>query len=185
MSTTERNDERIELLRRLGADRVRHNSNEDLMPHLLGTRRLLAAWGARPELCDAGMFHSIYGTEYFETETAPNSRGDEIRAVIGDEAEAIVELWCFGRRTTLAKNLESSEEPVLQDRRSGEWWTISRQQLADLVNLWIADTLEQFDRVQARELPIARALVPYRDFALPRARQALDEVLAQHSPASA
>jgi hypothetical protein len=182
MSTTETNRVRIELLRRLGADQVRHNSNEDLLPHLIGTGRLLASWGARAALCDAGMFHSIYGTEYFATETAPASSREEIRAVIGDEAEAVVELWCFGRRTSLAKSLESRAEALIQDRRSGEWRTISRRQFEDLVNLWIADTLEQFDRVPARELPIARALVPYRDLALPRAREALDEVLAKHAP---
>ena len=95
-------DPRLAFLRAEGIDSVRHNSHEDLLPHLLGTSALLERWGARRAVVDAGLFHSVYGTEYFRTESVDATRRDAVREVIGEEAEAIVWLWCFGRRLTLA-----------------------------------------------------------------------------------
>jgi hypothetical protein len=48
----------------------------------------------------------------------------------------------------------------------------------DLVDLWIADTLEQLPRVPEREVATARALMKYRHLALPAARNALEAVVA-------
>src|SRR3954462_15069341 len=70
-----------------------------LLDHLLGTRRLLASWGERPALCDAGLFHSVYGTEYFTPEHA--AERDAVIAVIGAEAERVAWLWCANKRSTL------------------------------------------------------------------------------------
>ena len=59
-----------------------------MFDHLLGTRRLLVEWEARPALCDAGLFHSVYSTEYYELKAIPLSMRDEVRQLIGDEAES-------------------------------------------------------------------------------------------------
>jgi|AntAceMinimDraft_12_1070368.scaffolds.fasta_scaffold373654_1 hypothetical protein len=40
--------------------------NGALDAHLAGVRRVLHAWGAGDDVCDAGLFHSIYGTEGFQ-----------------------------------------------------------------------------------------------------------------------
>ena len=45
-------------------------------------------------------------------------------------------------------------------------------------DLWVADTLEQFDRVRHREEPYAQMLTAYRDRMLPAAREALEAKLA-------
>ena len=68
---------RLELLRRLGFDRLEHDSHVPFLSHLLGTRRLLVEWGERPALCDAGLFHSAYGTEYFPHTTS--AERDEVK----------------------------------------------------------------------------------------------------------
>ncbi|TDJ66316.1 MAG: hypothetical protein E2O39_16640 [Planctomycetota bacterium] len=164
----------LTFLHEAGAAAVRHNSEADLLPHLLGTRDLLREWGARPALQDAGLFHSVYGTEFFVTATLPAARQAEVRAVIGAEAEALVRLWCFGRRYSLTASLAGETEPRMQDRRDEEWASLTEGQLEDLLNLWIADTLEQLHRVLEREVPIALELMRYRDRALPRARVALE-----------
>jgi hypothetical protein len=169
---------RLAFLRESGAVAVRHNSHEDLVPHLKGTRDLLRGWGAREALCDAGLFHSIYGTEYFTTATLGSDRRADVRAVIGAEAEELVWLWCFGRRTSLAENLERDGDYRIQDRRTQEWLPIEGQQFDDLVDLWIADTLEQLDRVREREVPVAKGLMRYRERALPAARAALERRVA-------
>ena len=45
-------------------------------------------------MCDAGLFHSIYGTEGFQGFTLPFDRRDDIRALIGDRAERLVWVFC-------------------------------------------------------------------------------------------
>ena len=180
MSADEAHDRALlDFLADVGADTVRHNLNEDLLPHLIGTRDLLRSWGARGALCDAGLFHSVYGTEYFATETLSVGRRDDVREVIGEAAEAIVWLWCFGVRLTLRENLARSEGLRMRDRRTAEWLPISASQFEDLVNLWIADTLEQLPRVPEREVATARTLLEYQDRALPLARAELQGVLAR------
>ena len=43
--------------------------------------------GADTDLVNAGLFHSIYGTEGFQAFTVPLSRRPEIRSLIGKRAE--------------------------------------------------------------------------------------------------
>ena len=54
---------RLDLLKQLGFGELTHDSHVPFLSHLLGTRRLLVEWGERPAVCDAGLFHSAYGTE--------------------------------------------------------------------------------------------------------------------------
>src|SRR5215831_7808980 len=90
---------RLELLRALGFGELQHDSHVPFLSHLAGTRRLLVTWGERAALCDAGLFHSVYGTEYFTPDRTPDRR--DVIAVIGAEAERIAWLWCTIRRDTL------------------------------------------------------------------------------------
>jgi hypothetical protein len=168
-------------LEELGVGNTRHNSNEKLLPHLVGTRGLLAAWGARPVLCDAGLCHSLYGTEHFSHPTLEEAVRDRLRAALGEEAEALVWLWCFGRRHTMEVPAEVGVASHLRDRRDEAWIAITSEQVADLVNLWIADTIEQLPRVPEREVATARALRRHAPRALPKARQALEQVIDAYS----
>jgi hypothetical protein len=76
---------RLELLRALGFAALEHDSHVPFLAYLCGTRRLLAAWGARPAICDAGLFQSVYGTEYVEPDRTADR--DDVIAVIGAHAE--------------------------------------------------------------------------------------------------
>ena len=49
----------------LGTDKVPH-TNEVFLAHLIAVHRDLKVWGCDEELCRAGMFHSIYGTQKFQ-----------------------------------------------------------------------------------------------------------------------
>ncbi|MDP6537910.1 MAG: hypothetical protein QF903_15270 [Planctomycetota bacterium] len=167
----------LALLDELDVGNTRHNSNEDLLPHLIGTKELLAEWGARPQLCDAGLCHSLYGTEYFSHPTLGESERDRLRGVIGAEAEALVWLWCYGRRHTMEVPADESAPSRLRERRGGEWLEITAQQVTDLVNLWIADTIEQLPRVPEREVATARTLLRHAPRALPAAAAALEQVI--------
>ena len=85
------------------------HSDRGLFDHLLGTRQLLVDWGARPALCDAGLFHSIYSTEHYEQTAVALTRRDEVRQLIGEEAESLVWLFCMMRRETFSWTLERTE----------------------------------------------------------------------------
>ena len=49
----------------LGIEKVDH-SQKSYLAHLVSVYRLMEAEGCDDELCRAGMFHSIYGTEKFQ-----------------------------------------------------------------------------------------------------------------------
>ena len=49
----------------LGIEKIPH-SDKSYLAHLVSVYRLMEAEGCDDELCRAGMFHSIYGTEKFQ-----------------------------------------------------------------------------------------------------------------------
>ena len=63
-----------------------------LSDHLLGVYKLLEKRGCAQEVCDAGLFHSIYGTEIYEHKTLTSR--DIVRSFIGDEAENLAHIFC-------------------------------------------------------------------------------------------
>jgi len=163
--------ERLALLRCLGYGELTHDSHVPFLSHLLGTRRLLVAWGARPALCDAGLFHSAYGTEFFEPD-APATR-QEVRALIGAEAEAIAHAWCTIRRDTIA--LEPPHE--VDDREAGGRRALGGELAADIATLWAADTVEQLARMAPEERGFAQGLPRVLHLASPAAQEAVRTVL--------
>lgn len=165
--------ERLELLRRLGYGELTHDSHVPFLSHLLGTRRLLVAWGERPALCDAGLFHSAYGTEYFQPD-APASRA-EVQALIGAEAEEIAYVWCVIRRDTM----EPTEPFRVQVRDAQEPWPLGRRLASDIATLWAADTVEQVERMTPDERGFAQGLPGVLPLASPAARTAVDELEAR------
>jgi hypothetical protein len=48
-----------------GVNEIGH-TNKTYLAHVIGVYRYMEARGCTQELCRAGMFHSIYGTELFQ-----------------------------------------------------------------------------------------------------------------------
>ncbi len=157
---------RLALLRRLGFGDMTHDSHVPFLSHLLGTRRVLVEWGERPALCDAGLFHSAYGTEYFPVEH-PADRA-EVRDVIGADAEEIAWLWCTIRRDTM----DTTGPTVSVLTRDGGAMELDPGRAGDVATLWAADTVEQIDRMDADERDFARSLSGVLHLASPAARAA-------------
>ena len=65
----------------LGTDKIDH-SQKNYLAHLIGVYKLMDAYGQDEELCRAGMFHSIYGTEKFQGFTLPQERRGEVKALL-------------------------------------------------------------------------------------------------------
>ena len=180
-------DEKLNFLRSHGAGTQRH-SGGTLIAHLLGTRTLLKAWGARPALCDAGLFHSVYGTESYGAGIIVLELRPAVRDIIGKEAEALAFLFGIKKSAAFypmanvaAAALELGEgagrtatsKLCIEHRLTSERLLISRQQLGDLINLTVANALEQAYRsrlnLDARECEFLMGLSP---LALPRAVRA-------------
>lgn len=170
-------DEHLEAcLRFLAGARVDalDHSRRSLLDHLLGTRALLAAWGARRPVCDAGLFHSVYSTEAFEAAAVSLDRRGEVCGLIGDEAERLA--WLFGvmERESFDANLGETNSPTIVNRLTLERISLSRGEFADLVNLSCANTLEAIPRLPWGQRRRCLAyLARYESIAAPEALAAL------------
>ena len=71
---------------------------------------------------------------------------DEVRQLIGDEAELLVWLFCMMRRETLILNQGGGQDFSVQHRLTGEPIPLSDTQFQDLVTMTFANSLEAFPR---------------------------------------
>ena len=175
-SMDEQLENRLRFLRKASTERMPH-SEVGLFDHLLGTRQLLVEWEARPALCDAGLFHSVYSTEHYELKAIPLSMRDEVRQLIGDEAESLVWLFCMMRRETLYQNLRKDRDFSVQHRLTGEWIPLTEGQFHDLITMTFANCLEAFPRCPWNvRRNIRRGLRRFRDIAIRPAQSAFDRI---------
>ena len=161
----------------LGTEEVAHTGN-NFLAHLVGVYRLMEERGCTQELCRAGMFHSIYGTQRFQGFKLPLSRRPEVRDLIGERAERLAYVNCAMDRASFDRALELDAEPYrVLDRLTGEEVPLSREDFDDLCRVHLYDWLEQVPR--SREWGYRRAA--YRHLAErlgDAAREAFDQVYA-------
>ena len=136
----------IDFLRGLGTEDVPHSGDKGFLAHLIGVFRDLEAWGCDRDVCRAGLFHSIYGTELFRRWSLPLQRRDEVRALIGERAERIAFANCLMDRSTFDALLDSDGPYRLRNRENGETIELSPEDFDDLVRLHLCDWLEQVPR---------------------------------------
>ncbi|MEV6345243.1 DUF6817 domain-containing protein [Actinoplanes sp. NPDC051851] len=157
--------EKIAFLERHGVGELAH-SDAALLDHLRGVHDLLRRWGCRPALCDAGLFHSAYGTEIFPTGAVPRELRPAVRELIGDEAETLAYLFGAVTRTSLF-DAAFEGAPFLLETREGEFIGVTDEQYTDLAALTVANWLEQRPRFpagnrfsRAREFDAMRPYLP-------------------------
>lgn len=136
-----------DFMRSFGAAHMWHETS-DFWAHLEGVGVVLKDWGARQALVDAGTFHSVYGTDRFVFMILPLDMRDQVRQLIGEEAEELVYLNCAFTQDVLYAELQSrsqrwSDNIYITDRFQGKNISISAQMLADIVTLNVANSLEQ------------------------------------------
>jgi hypothetical protein len=137
-----------EFLVGMGVEDIPH-TEKSYLAHLIAVFRILESQGYPQDVCRAGMFHSIYGTEKFQGFTLPLERRDEVRALIGDRAEHLAYLNCAMDRSSFDRALGRSEEPYpIVDRITGERVELSRSDFDDLCRVHLFDWLEQVPRSQ-------------------------------------
>jgi hypothetical protein len=172
-------DKRISFLEAANI-RAREHSTRGLFDHLLGTRQLLLDWGARTAVCDAGLFHSVYGTEHYLPSTIPFTLRDPVINLIGPEAERLAWLFCVMHRESFDANRGRNGTRRLQNRITGDWMELSEAGFADLVNLTFANTLEALPRLPWHTRRACRSyLKSWLPHAMPPAQKAFAQTFGK------
>jgi len=130
----------------LGIEQIAH-TQKNYLAHLISVYKLMEGAGCDEDLCRAGLFHSIYGTEKFQGFTLPLSRRAELTEMIGARAERLAYWNCLMDRPSLDELLLQSQEPyLLRNRVTGEMMSLTRRELDDLCCVHLFDWLEQAPR---------------------------------------
>jgi hypothetical protein len=132
----------------IGIEQVPH-THKSYLAHLIAVFRDLESLGCPQDVCRAGMFHSIYGTEKFQGFTLPLDRRDEVRALIGDRAEYLAYLNCAMDRASFDQALDRKIDPLpIIDRITGQEVQLAQRDFDDLCRVHLVDWLEQVPRSQ-------------------------------------
>jgi hypothetical protein len=132
----------------MGVEQVPH-THKSYLGHLIAVYRSLESQGFPEDVCRAGMFHSIYGTERFRGFTLPLERQSEVRALIGDRAERLAYLNCAMDRASFDHAIDQAGESYrIVDRITGEEVALPRRDFDDLCRVHLFDWLEQVPRSQ-------------------------------------
>jgi hypothetical protein len=140
--------EMTDYLRGIGIDAVAH-TNKTYLAHLVGVYRDLERWQASDDVCRAGLFHSIYGTELFQGFKLPFERRAELRQLIGERAELLAYVNCVMDRASFDLGLEQPDGPYrIRNRVTDETIELSRADYDDLCRVHLCDWAEQLPRSQ-------------------------------------
>ncbi|MGB7288228.1 MAG: DUF6817 domain-containing protein [Salaquimonas sp.] len=83
----------LEFLASIGATKTGHHAGRSLNDHLLATWQLLTEWQADQSVCLAGLCHSVYGTDAFDTACLGPKDRHVVRSHIGKDGEQIAYLF--------------------------------------------------------------------------------------------
>lgn len=124
-----------------GAGEIDHYGRP-LLAHLKGTYELLRQWRNPDEVCIAGLFHSVYGTENLTDKAIDLSYRSQVQALIGRHSEELARLFCLADRTALlTRNALPPYHVVRHD--SGETVPVSSHMLSALVEIGSANLVEK------------------------------------------
>src|SRR5262249_40711355 len=130
----------------MGVAEIPH-THKSYLGHLIAVYGYLESRGAGKDVCRAGMFHSIYGTELFQGFKLPLERRGEVRELIGERAEWIAYLTCAMDRASFARAVERDTEPYrITDRITGQEVAVTRDDFDGLCQVHLFDFLEQVPR---------------------------------------
>jgi hypothetical protein len=97
--------------------------------HLFNTFCILKHLNASPEVCLAGLFHSIYGTEFYKNQV--NVKEPEVINLIGEYANSLIKM--FSQENRLSKMLNNA-------------FNLDKKQQSDLLLIEYANSIEMASR---------------------------------------
>ncbi len=131
----------LEKLHELGAAEMSH-VNGSLLAHLQGTNDLLMQWGNREALCNAGLYHAVYGTAGFPQNLIGLESRRAVASLIGEESEQIVYLFSACDREYMYPKLQANGALEYRDRFQQAAYDLPPGSIADLCELTMANEVE-------------------------------------------
>jgi (p)ppGpp synthase/HD superfamily hydrolase len=126
----------------LGAQATQH-SGRSFLEHLKGVFYLLDEWGNPLDICLAGLFHSIYGTANYKTQTVSYENRKYIQDLIGENAENLAFLFCVCDVKDFVEQCHTSVPSRVRNTLSNEKIPISEEKARAILEIHIANLLDQ------------------------------------------
>jgi len=126
----------VETLKSLGTYETGH-SGRTLGKHLFNTYKLLEKMKAPPDVCLAGAFHSIYGTNIFQKSTIDPKNRHKVKDLFSEKVENLIYLFSIINRPSCF------ETNVIQNYKTGETIDVDEETLYNLKFIEIANLIEQ------------------------------------------
>ena len=144
---------------------LEHTGSAAFDDHLKGVQAILRYWNSPVHLTNAGLFHSIYGTEGFQGFSLPLSERLAIKSLIGIKAEKLAFVFCMVDRYTVDeivfewKNKNLASNTSIYHLRSrpelGRFQIyLTKEEWLDFIELSLADWLEQVEGAATKANPL-------------------------------
>lgn len=93
------------------------HSGKTFFEHLYRVSLILEQLDQTKEVCAAGLYHSVYGTEHYQYDGSENVKREEIKELIGEYAESLVYEFCKleDRMNILLYNKNNYEDSFRKD----------------------------------------------------------------------
>ncbi|KAK9805046.1 hypothetical protein WJX73_006614 [Symbiochloris irregularis] len=133
----------------MGCDKAPHDTAVPFLDHLMGVSRVLQNWGEPQAVCDAGLFHSIFGTELFQDYSVDFKQRPQIQKLIGERAEFLAYVFCIMDLASLDATMcdpDGQHSILARQDQGGHRVPLTDQQYRDLITVQLADWLEQVER---------------------------------------
>jgi len=121
------------------------HSNGSLLDHLYGTCFLLNSWKLPKHVCVAGLFHSVYGNEYFTNGLLALNNRKVLIELIGKKAELLVYYFNICNRIQTIANAKYNLNYITERENNTTVHNLSKTQFADLILIIFANELEQIE----------------------------------------
>ena len=138
---TTRTEEAADWLREHGAAGIAHPGGT-LFEHLDRVAVRLGAWGCPESVQLAGLAHAAYGTAGFDDALISPEQRDELREVIGPDAEALVYLYGACDRSTSYPQFPLGNSFTLADRFTGDDMRLTAEETRAFVALTFANEID-------------------------------------------
>jgi hypothetical protein len=142
-------DVRFKFLAAHNAENVKHGGSS-LMRHLTAVQGLLIEWGGREALADAGLFHSVYGTESFTSSILALELRNSVSEVIGPEAEELAYIFGAMEKGSFDHCVLTGPPFLILDRHTATEVSLNERQWRDLCEMVVANWMEQHPRVDSK-----------------------------------
>ena len=151
-----------DFLRQSIPEALAHTGKDSFDSHLQGVETILRLWNAKDEVCRAGLFHSIYGTEAFQGFKLALANRPRLRDLIGCKAERLAWIFCVVDRKTVDVTLYEPEYLQNQPHHGIQFYARpelgrfpipleDEEEWLDFLELSLADWLEQVEGAAQKE----------------------------------